>query len=44
MKRLWIALVLLLPMVVAGWLRLRFETDILATLPCITAANGCGAE
>ena len=33
MKRLWIALVLLLPMVVAGWLRLRFETDILATLP-----------
>ncbi len=33
MKRFWIALVLLLPLVVAGWLRLRFETDILATLP-----------
>ncbi len=33
MKRSWIALVLLLPLVVAGWLRLRFETDILATLP-----------
>lgn len=33
MKRSWIALVLLLPLVVAGWLRLRFETDILAILP-----------
>ena len=33
MKRSWIAVLLLLPLVVAGWLRLRFETDILATLP-----------
>jgi predicted RND superfamily exporter protein len=33
MKHPWIAAVLLLPLVVAGWLRLRFETDILATLP-----------
>lgn len=33
MKRSWIAALVLLPLVVAGWLRLRFETDILATLP-----------
>lgn len=33
MKRPWIAALLLLPLVVVGWLRLRFETDILATLP-----------
>lgn len=33
MKRSWIAAVLLLPLIVAGWLRLRFETDILAILP-----------
>lgn len=33
MKRSWIAALLLMPLVVAGWLRLRFETDILATLP-----------
>ena len=33
MKRSWIAACLVLPLVVAGWLRLRFETDILATLP-----------
>lgn len=33
MKRSWIAAALVLPLVMAGWLRLRFETDILATLP-----------
>jgi len=33
MNRSWIAALVLLPLVVAGWLRLRFETDILATLP-----------
>lgn len=33
MKRLWIVAALILPLVVVGGLRLRLETDILATLP-----------
>lgn len=33
MKSPWLIPVLLIPLVIAGWLRLRFETDILATLP-----------
>ena len=33
MKRLWLVLALILPVVAAGWWRLRLEADILATLP-----------
>lgn len=33
MKHPWLIPALLIPLVILGWLRLRFETDILATLP-----------
>jgi uncharacterized protein len=33
MSRSWLLALLLLPLVVLGWTRLRLETDILATLP-----------
>jgi len=33
MKRTWLAILILLPLVLAGLWRLRLETDILATLP-----------
>lgn len=33
MKKPWLIALLILPVVVFGWLRLRLETDILATLP-----------
>lgn len=33
MKSSWLIPALLIPLVILGWMRLRFETDILATLP-----------
>ncbi|WP_170266733.1 MMPL family transporter [Brevifollis gellanilyticus] len=33
MKKSWLAALVLLPVVIAGFMRLRLETDILATLP-----------
>jgi len=32
-KKPWLVCLLILPLVIVGWLRLRLETDILATLP-----------
>ncbi|MCX6857762.1 MAG: MMPL family transporter [Verrucomicrobia bacterium] len=33
MKKSWLAALIVLPLVILGWWRLRLETDILATLP-----------
>lgn len=33
MKKSWLVALIVLPLVILGWLRLRLETDILATLP-----------
>ena len=33
MKKSWLVALIVLPLVIFGWVRLRLETDILATLP-----------
>ena len=33
MKKSWLVALIVLPLAVMGWMRLRLETDILATLP-----------